>query len=467
MALDVTDTRSQVMAAGRSGNLIDQFRSWVMGFVEPRELDERYRLEDATLEAWLADLPDAKLRNPVEPSFSGASGSIVVEPGVDGLYLDAATVAAAAADAFTRQSSPFTVAVDWTPIPPRVTPQRLKRAVAAAERLADSHLTVSIGEHVTRLGQRTINRWIVSERRGGSLKPVFQPEVVQRSLERILAPFADEGEPPTFTIVDGAVAVELGIPPTRCCADGVSAIVFDAITAQTGDTVVLPLVETVDRETQAANVGIVELVAEFTTFHACCENRVENIHRIADLIRGVVIDPGESFSVNDYVGERTAAKGFVAAGTIQQGRFEDAIGGGISQFATTMFNASFFAGLDFVEYQSHSIYISRYPYGREATLSYPNPDLVVTNTTPYGMLIWPTYTDSSITIQLWSTEYWDVVQTGQSSYPIGQCTRVETYRSRVNPAGVAEQDVVYATYRPGEGLDCAGNPTPEIVIEIE
>ena len=53
----------------------------------------------------------------------------------------------------------------------------------------------------------------------------------------------------------------------------------------------------------------------------------------------------------------------------------EAVGGGISQFATTLFNAAFFAGLDIPEYQSHSIYITRYPYGREATLSYPAPDL--------------------------------------------------------------------------------------------
>jgi vancomycin resistance protein YoaR len=166
--------------------------------------------------------------------------------------------------------------------------------------------------------------------------------------------------------------------------------------------------------------------------------------------------------VNEFVGERTTEKGFVPAGTIQFGRFEDAVGGGISQFATTMFNAAFFAGLQFEEYQSHSLYIDRYPYGREATLSYPHPDLVVTNDTPYGVLLWPTYTGSSITMQMWSTPYWDVEQTGQNSYPAGQCTQVETFRSRTNPDGVTENDEVFALYRPGEGLDCNGNPTPEI-----
>jgi vancomycin resistance protein YoaR len=127
-----------------------------------------------------------------------------------------------------------------------------------------------------------------------------------------------------------------------------------------------------------------------------------------------------------------------------------------------MFNAAFFAGLDFEAYQSHSIYISRYPYGREATLSYPLPDLVVANNTPYGMLIWTGYTSTSITVELWSTPYFDVEQTGQSSYTIGECTREETFRSRTDPDGEVLEDMVFATYRPGEGLDCNGDPTPEI-----
>ena len=103
--------------------------------------------------------------------------------------------------------------------------------------------------------------------------------------------------------------------------------------------------------------------------------------------------PGERFSVNDFVGERTREKGFVSAGTIQQGHFKDDVGGGISQFATTLFNAAFFAGLEFDDYQSHTIYISRYPYGREATLNYPDVDLAFINNTPYGILIWPEYTE--------------------------------------------------------------------------
>src|SRR5205085_8249446 len=133
------------------------------------------------------------------------------------------------------------------------------------------------------------------------------------------------------------------------------------------------------------------------------------------------IRPHTRLSINGLIGPRTLAKGFVVDHVIEDGKFAEAVGGGISQFATTLFNASFFAGLDVPEYQSHSIYISRYPYGREATLNFPHPDLIIANNTPYGVLIWPTYTGTTLTVSLYSTKYAPGTQTAQSQAPNGSC----------------------------------------------
>ena len=96
-------------------------------------------------------------------------------------------------------------------------------------------------------------------------------------------------------------------------------------------------------------------------------------------------------------------------------KFSKDVGGGVSQFSTTLFNAAFFAGLDIPTYGMHGIYISRYPYGREATLDYPSLDLKVHNPTPYGVLIWPSYSSSSITVTLYSTRTVEGAQTGQTT----------------------------------------------------
>src|SRR6266545_6681212 len=118
----------------------------------------------------------------------------------------------------------------------------------------------------------------------------------------------------------------------------------------------------------------------------------------AAILRGQVVEPGQRFSLNQAVGPRTPERGFVRAPVIDQGEFSEDYGGGVSQLATTTFNAIFFGGYKLVAYQAHSFYISRYPMGREATVSLPAPDLSFVNDTRAGVLLETSYTDSSITV---------------------------------------------------------------------
>ena len=192
-------------------------------------------------------------------------------------------------------------------------------------------------------------------------------------------------------------------------------------------------------------------VKSFTTYHPCCASRVTNIHQMADDVRGTLVLPGERFSINDVVGERTSAKGYVGAGAIADGEHVEEIGGGVSQFATTMFNAAFFAGLPINTYQMHSEYFSRYPYGREATMGFPNPDLAWTNDTPYGILVWTSYTDTSLTVTLYSTQHAYGEQTGQTEGRSGNCTTVSTTRTIHYPDGTTGTDTFNGRYRdPGQ-----------------
>jgi len=162
-------------------------------------------------------------------------------------------------------------------------------------------------------------------------------------------------------------------------------------------TDVAPQLTTKDAEA----LHITEMVSSFTTHHPCCAPRVRNIHKIADTVDGAIVKPGATFSLNGFVGPRTPEKGYVMAPMIYDGEFKDDTGGGVSQFATTIFNAAFFGGYRFETYQSHSYYISRYPPGREATVSWPRPDLAFTNNTNEGILIKTAYDETSVTVTLY------------------------------------------------------------------
>ncbi len=146
-----------------------------------------------------------------------------------------------------------------------------------------------------------------------------------------------------------------------------------------------------------------ELVGEFTTHYPAGQPRVVNIERAAELLDGTILGPGETFSMNEVLGERTTARGFVPAPMISGGVLVDSVGGGISQVATTLYNAAFFAGLDLVEHTPHSFYIDRYPMGREATISWGGPELVFRNDWEASLLIRLVATDTSITVRFYSS----------------------------------------------------------------
>ena len=152
-------------------------------------------------------------------------------------------------------------------------------------------------------------------------------------------------------------------------------------------------------------------MSSFTTNYPCCAPRVTNIKRAAELLDGTVLLPGKVFSLNKALGERTEAKGFVSAPQIFNGRFEEAVGGGISQVATTLFNAAFFSGIKLVAHQAHQFYISRYPMGREATVSWGGPELIFRNDWPAAILIKVEATDSGITVRFFSTKLGRRVET--------------------------------------------------------
>ncbi len=151
------------------------------------------------------------------------------------------------------------------------------------------------------------------------------------------------------------------------------------------------------------------LLGEFATYHDCCQNRVVNIHLMADTVNGHVVMPGETFSVNATVGQRTTAKGYLPAGAIIGGYvqccgYADNIGGGTSQFGTTIYNAAFFAGLEDVEHQPHSLDFARYPDGREATMGWPRPDVAFRNDTAHPVLVTTHHSGfrgTSITVKIW------------------------------------------------------------------
>jgi vancomycin resistance protein YoaR len=457
LSVDQARTAADAMGVGRSGNIAARMFGWAKGFLAERPAPVRIEVDQAAMERIVRER-DPKRTPPVEPSITVKDDKVVAKPGEPGRGISAPSVLAALRAAGPR-GLPLRISVDRDSVPPRFPIDDARRLAERAEALAAGGLPVTAGPATATVPPEVVRTWFRTQATEEELKLTVDasdaPETLAELFPKPTVPPVDAG----FTVSGGKVSITPAKAGTGCCGQGAAAAIQAALLnrASADIAVSLPMKSVApNRDEEAARkLGIVEPIGTFTTNHAAGEPRVQNIHRIADIVQGAVIAPGATFSVNDYVGKRTTANGFVPAPIIDENyKFTEDVGGGISQFATTIFNAAFFAGLDIPSYYMHGIYISRYPYGRESTISYPSPDVRIRNNTPYGVLIWPTYTGTSITVTMYSTKYVSGEQTNQTKEMKGVCTAVTTERTRTYVDGRKTTDKFTGLYSPEEGVKC-------------
>lgn len=130
-----------------------------------------------------------------------------------------------------------------------------------------------------------------------------------------------------------------------------------------------------------ATIPIVSLGAYHTHYRARGDEapRAINVRRAAELLDGAIIAPLGRLSFNDRVGPRTFGRGFRVAHVIERGELVDGIGGGVCQVASTLHAAAFVAGLPIIEARPHTRPLPYIPMGLDATVAYPELDLVIAN----------------------------------------------------------------------------------------
>ena len=454
---------SQIMAARHEGNLLERVLAWIRSAIDPIIIGESFGYEPDVARETLSGDPRLVLTEPVEPEVTLTSSGFGVIEGVVGGRVDVENLVARLGDQDPTRG-PSDLDAERVGLPPTVTDDTAAEVARSLNDLTVDGVQMLVGATPVELGPSLLRRHITTQTLGGSIRVEFDAERLHTLLEGLVREPVTSLTKPTFEIEEEVpIVLNPGEPPLECCDRDSVQRAAELIMAGAANPIRVEPRPADDPRLEAWASGelITEKVSEFTTRHACCQGRVTNIHRIADIVRGLYLLPDETVSLNEFVGRRTRAKGFVAAGAIRAGHLEDEVGGGVSQFATTIFNAAFFAGLDIPVYQSHSLYFSRYPFGREATISHPAPDLVLHNTTDYPVLIWTSYTGTSITVSMYSTQNVVSEDIGQRVGSWRSCTYVETDRQRTYEDGRVEVDTFEALYRPGDGLDCNGNVIPQ------
>jgi vancomycin resistance protein YoaR len=424
--LDDEALLQEALQQGRRGGLGGQFRWWVghLGGRGDATIELAGTWDPAALEPYLDTWEETAIADPpFEGGITVENGNVIPQDPRPGTGIDhEATLALV--DAAMLDMSRGVITVPTAERTPVLSIGEVGTAVAKAQTLISSAVVLSrLNPDVqVRFPREVLAAALRSEVVGPDSDPQIELSFASEPLLAYLEPQRAQIE---FEPIDAEVVIRADDTPTIVPSRTGLLIDEEALpgaiqaAAASASRVgpfpykegALPEFSTADAE----GLGIKELI----TYHdedICCttfytaggdeknQNRVHNIHLIADMVNGAIVLPGETFSLNEYVGQRTEEKGFRLAGAII-GPIIDCCdnpanwGGGVSQFTTTLYNAVFWSGLEDVEHTPHTLYITRYPEGIEATLGWPDPDLVFRNNTDAAVYIKTEYTEDSVTVK--------------------------------------------------------------------
>ncbi len=411
------DYAASVELAG-GGRSLDPRHIWRV-LTGGTQTDAVVTTDQPALDASVAALAKTVNREPKDAKLSFDGAEVVQTKGKDGVALNVDDASSAIEDAYLSSGGPVE-------LPAEVTEPEITTAEVAA--LATSYAKPAVSGPVTlkagaagsfQVTAAMIGDSITFVAADGTLKPQLDADKLRKVSDAAVSTVElKKPKNATVRLVDGKPKVIAAVNGTTLSAANLAAAVEPVLTKtgkeRTGDVELTGAKASFSTE-DAAKLGITKVTGQFTTQFPYATYRNVNIGRAAELINNTVLKPGDTFSLNGIVGERTAKNGFVEGYIIQGGKFKKELGGGVSQSATTTYNAMFFAGLKDIQHQPHTLYIDRYPPGREATVAWPTLDLKFQNNTKYGVLVQAYVkkatpsSKGSITVKMWSTKTYDEV----------------------------------------------------------
>ena len=251
---------------------------------------------------------------------------------------------------------------------------------------------------------------------GGDITASLDPQGLREAVLAVMGPQIEApAQDATWTIEGRADAKPVYVEAHGGTVVDADALAADALTAATQDDgagdrrVALSVIDqTPTVTTPAADWGINQIIGEYSTPYYPDAARTQNLVAGTAAINGTIVMPGGVFSLTDALGPIDEEHGFASAGVVTNGQHTDAMGGGLSQVATTVFNAGFEAGMDDVEHTPHNYWFTRYPAGREATLWTGNLDVKFGNSTPTAVMVQAWAVDGEVHVRLWGTPYYRV-----------------------------------------------------------
>jgi vancomycin resistance protein YoaR len=462
----------EATVAGLTGFSLDPLRLWAH-LTGADAGDPVVDVDEAKLDAAVGRVADALRTDPVDGTVGFADGEAVATPAQDGAALRTDEAADVLADGWLVEDGPFELPTEA--VAPEITQEETDAALEQARTVMSGPVVVHVGEQQAELTPDVLAGVASFQPADGELAPTFDGEalvdaVVERTDDLLSAP--DEAH---FEFVGGRPTVVGGEPGTTLDPEALAAAVQEAALGDERDATVELVQQDPENTAEALEkLGVAEVVSEFSTPLTSEPVRTRNLVRGAQLVTGTLVKPGETFSLLDTLSPIDASNGYYSAGVVSNGVHTDAVGGGLSQMATTTYNAGFFAGFEDVTHRPHSYWFSRYPAGREATIYVGSIDMQFKNDTPYGAVMQSWVGGGQLHVRVWSTRYYDEVKTWSSGrsnvvpatvvtksgaqcedYPKGNDGfRITNFRQVFRDGEKVKDESFTWTYKPDNGITC-------------
>ena len=386
--------------------------SLVGSFFSVQELPAVVDVDDALLDAEMDTIAVVIDNPPVEPSIRIKKGSATISEGSPGRTVDRQALRQALAAAVVEPRR--TVEATVISAEPTVSRDEAERALAVADEAMSAPVEVTAGTIVATIPKRAIGRSLRFSAVDGTLQPSLDGAVLHKAIASDLAEVETPGRDATFKIRKGEPRVVPSKVGTGISDEELAAAVQQVIDKPAGErSVAVPLGTRPPAFTteDAEALGIKDRLSTFTQSYPYAAYRSQNIGQAAKRINGTLLMPGDTFSLNDTLKERTEANGYTVGYVVGPGGiFAEDLGGGVSTSATATWTAAFYAGMERVQTVAHSIYISRYKPGLEATVAWGIFDMKFRNNSPNAVFIKAFTTPTSITVSMWGTKQYDKIE---------------------------------------------------------
>jgi vancomycin resistance protein YoaR len=470
---------AEATVAGLSG------RVWnpvvlVRQFLGGPQIDPVVVVDDAVLGETIAGIAAETDEPAVEPAIEFRGTDPSLNPGVAGQVLDQAASVEAVSAAYLVSQDPVTLPV--VVAEPAVDEEAAETTLVAARVAVSAPVSVTVGDTTASIPPAAIAEALTYESVDGALVASLDGDVLRDAIRDEIASVESPGRDATWDVSSGKPVVVpsrtgRGVNPDALAED-VLGVLEESAPASRVVVARIGIIEPDLTTEQAEQLGVVEKMSSFTQNFPYAAYRSQNIGQAAEYIDGTLLRPGEIFSLNKTIKERTPANGYTTGFVVGPGGiFREDLGGGVSASATTVWTAAFFAGLQRVETRAHSIYISRYQAGLEATVAWGSFDMRFKNNTKNGVLITTVMRDTSLTVTMWGTKRYDEIRDESSPrrnirpftvvYEDSPECRpqsgvqgftIDVFRVFIDDGEEVKREKITTTYRPSPTVRCGVDP---------